>query len=396
MVCRPSSVRRLALPVLLLLWLLASAGSALAQPSVRGNRETTLLELAIGEQQVLPAQGIKTYSEGVRGIVDIRLTGDASRFVVVGVARGTTTLLCIMLDGSEQLYTFNVSDPSAGQQTIAPSNAITVAPQASIRLDLYFVQIDRSRSLNVGMEKTDVIGGLDIHTAFDILSSTYSEKTAAIVTNFVPQLSLAQSRGWAKVSRHVALIASNGTEASFDSGGEFNVLRNTGLSQSVVSIKFGAQLSIKPRYDEASGRIELSVRTEISDLAPSSTDVPGRTMSNVQTVSNLALGESLAVAGLVSNNRQRVRGGIPYLSQIPIIGFLFGTVDDASKEIENLLIIAPSVVEPLRHPRGRELLSNAIREFDRFDSMGDSHRLFPGTPWTMPEARPSEPEGEAP
>jgi pilus assembly protein CpaC len=364
--------------------LLLGFTSLVQAQSMRGGRANEVVELVLGEQTVLPALGVKTYSEGVKGIADIRLTGDASRFVVVGVGRGTTTLLCIMLDNSEKLFTITVSDPNGATKGPPPSNPLSVTPQASIRLDLYFVQIDRNRSLNVGMSDVENIGGLNLQTAFDLFTSTYSTKTAAVLTNFVPKLGLAQNQGWAKVARHVALIATNGTEAVFDSGGEFNVLRNTGLTQAIVSVKYGAELSVRPRYDQESGRIELTVRSEISDLAPGSTEVPGRTLSSVQSVSNLALGESLAVAGLVSKNERRARGGLPFLSQIPILGWLFGKRSDSSTEVENVLIIAPSVVEPLKHPRGREFLSNAVREFDEFDSMGDSHELFPGTPWTHP------------
>jgi len=351
---------------------------------MRTNRNGETVELVLGEQTVLSAQGVKTYSEGVKGIADIRLTGDASRFVVVGVGRGTTTLLCIMVDGTEKLFTINVTDPNGAMKGPPTQNPLAVTAQASIRLDLYFVQIDRDKSLDVGMDNTANIGEFNLTTAFDLFTSAFTTKTAAVMTNFVPKLSLGQSQGWVKVARHVALIATNGTEATFDSGGEFNVFKNTGLTQAIVSVKFGAQVTVMPRYDVASGRIELTVRSEISDLAPGP-EVPGRTLSSVQSVSNLALGESLAVAGLVSKNERKTRSGLPYLSQIPLIGWLFGKRSDSMKDVENVLIIAPSVVEPLKHPRGREFLSQAVHEFDSFNSMGDSHKLFPGTPWAHPD-----------
>jgi Flp pilus assembly secretin CpaC len=81
---------------------------------------------------------------------------------------------------------------------------------------------------------------------------------------------------------------------------------------------------------------------------------------------------------------------LPYLSQIPILGWIFGKRSDSSTEIENVLIIAPSVVEPLKHPRGREFLSKAVREFDEFNGMRDSHALFPGTAWAHPATGTAE------
>src|SRR5262245_27804040 len=93
---------------------LALAFTRGAEAQANGARtpaDNSAIELLIGEQRVLPAHGVKTYSEGVRGIIDVRLTSDASRFVIVGVARGTTTLLLIMTDGSERLMTITVKDP---------------------------------------------------------------------------------------------------------------------------------------------------------------------------------------------------------------------------------------------------------------------------------------------
>src|SRR4051794_7741937 len=59
-------------------------------------RPATEITLNLGEQHILPAQGVRSYSEGARGIIDVRLTGDSSRFVLVGLMQGSTTLLLLM------------------------------------------------------------------------------------------------------------------------------------------------------------------------------------------------------------------------------------------------------------------------------------------------------------
>ncbi len=40
--------------------------------------------LAVGETKTIPAGDVKQYSEGSPGIVDVRLTPDGSKFVLVG------------------------------------------------------------------------------------------------------------------------------------------------------------------------------------------------------------------------------------------------------------------------------------------------------------------------
>lgn len=355
---------------------------------VTTDTSATALELNVGEQRVLSAAGVKTYSEGVKGVVDVRLTGDASRFVLIGIAKGTTSLLLIMVDGSERVIPITVRDPRDNGEAKAGPNPLAVSPQSSIRLDLYFVQVNRSNSTDYGLNPGTVFGAANFSLQYSIPAAALVSKTAVVGTQFLPQLEMAQARGWAKVSRHIAVITTNGTQANFDSGGEFNTLgAQTGLVQTVVSVKYGTTLNIQPRYDANTGRIELAVSAQVADLTPSAGGIPGRTKSSVETIANLALGESLAIAGLVASNEERSRAGVPYLSQIPILGLLFGKQAAKDSETENLVFIAPSVVEPLKHARAKEFLSNAMREYQDYGGAKGSTNLFPGTPWAHPNQR---------
>jgi pilus assembly protein CpaC len=365
----------------------ATALALPAQAQVNGgprlSTDNLNIEMNIGEQRVLPAQGVKSYSEGVRGVVDVRLTGDASRFVMVGTAKGATTLLLLMVDGTEKQYSIIVRDPRDTGAVVGPANPFAVAPQASIRLDLYFVQVNRTRSLDFGMNVPSVLGNGVFSAAYNIPASALIAKNAVVSAQFLPSLEAAQGQGWAKISRHVAVITTNGTQADFDSGGEFNAPSSQGLVAGVVSIRYGTNLTIQPRYDETSGRIELQVAAQVSDLTPGA-PLPGRTQSKVATIANLALGESLAVAGLASANQESNRVGLPWLSQIPILGLLFSKESNKASDTENLVFISPSVVEPLKHVRAREFLANAFREYDDFEGKADEGKVFPGVKHQLP------------
>jgi len=344
------------------------------------DREEVELSVSLGEQIVLPAQGVKSYSEGTRSVIDVRLTGDASRFVVVGLNAGSTTLLFLMADGTERHYRITVIDPNhAESSSQAPqANPLAVAPQVNIRLDLYFVQLDRSYSHSMGLNYPAKVGSGAFNYSFDIPTHALTSNSAIVGASLLPQLELAQSQGWAKLSRHVAVITSNGTEAKFDSGGEFNVQIVQGLTSTVSSIKYGSVLGVKPRYDEETKRIELGVQADVSDLASTGASLPGRNRSSLETVVNLALGESLAVAGLSAKSRERQRAGIPWLSQIPIIGYLFGKQAAREQDIENMVFIVPSIVEPMQRARAKEFLSDALQAYERYE--GRFNRVKPLLP----------------
>jgi len=61
-------------------------------------------------------------------------------------------------------------------------------------------------------------------------------------------------------------VNANGTEAVFSSGGELNVQIQNNLTVDVQSIEFGTKVSVLPRYDSRSGRIELEITADVSDL----------------------------------------------------------------------------------------------------------------------------------
>ena len=49
-------------------------------------------------------------------------------------------------------------------------------------------------------------------------------------------------------------------------------------------------------------------------------------------------------SGLIQNRHTRIRTGIPLLSRIPVLGYLFGAVEDRIEKTELLLLITPRTV----------------------------------------------------
>ncbi len=389
------SIRRWALVLMLGFSCLSAPELSPIRAQAQGpgsDRQEVEMRVALGEQLVLPAQGVKSYSEGTRSIIDVRLTGDSSRFVVVGLNRGVTSLLFLMADGTERHYRITVFDPNFvdNKPPVAPdADPLAVAPQVNVRLDLYFVQLDRTYNHGVGMSYKPAVGAASLKYAFDIPTRALTSNCAFLGASLLPQLELAQSQGWAKVSRHVAVITSNGTEARFDSGGDFNTQIVQGLTAGVNTIRYGSALGVKPRYDEESKRIELAVDAELSDLAATSANLPGKNHSSIKTVVNLSVGESLAVAGLSGKLRDRNRSGIPYLSQIPIIGYLFGKETVREQDVENMIFIVPSIVEPLHRARGKEYLTDALETYENYSGRRSGLKPFLPTPELLKPANAS-------
>jgi pilus assembly protein CpaC len=333
------------------------------------------LALDVGEQKVIDADDVRSFSEGVKGIIDIRLTKDNSRFVIIGLRAGATTVLFIMMDGSQVHYDVTVTDPNAGPQVSKDA----VQSRDNIRLDLYFVELSSSYTHSIGLSwPTSIKADTTVKLPLNLDTGMFGGATATITSVVSPRLDLAQANGWAKLVRKAALITANGAQATFSGGGELNVVIPGGFGGSLKQITYGSQLGVKPRYDKESGRIELELTADISDLtSDTGTGAPGRTITTVQTVVNLELGQSVVLAGLSSASSAISRSGLPGLSQIPILGALFGTHAQATQDSQSVVFIVPTVIDVVSMQQ-RAFIEEALRSYDDYSgNLEYRHGLMP-------------------
>ena len=83
--------------------LLLALGATVSAVAAHAHAQQELeLTLNVSEQRVLSADGVSSYSEGLPGIADVRLTQDGSQFVIVGQRPGVTSLLLVMADGGQR------------------------------------------------------------------------------------------------------------------------------------------------------------------------------------------------------------------------------------------------------------------------------------------------------
>ena len=149
------------------------------------------------------------------------------------------------------------------------------------------------------------------------------------------------------------LIAYNGQEASFLAGGEFPVPVVQGATGTVTIMfkEFGVRLNFKPTI--AGDVIRLKVRPEVSSLdfnngiTLEGFRVPALITRRAETDVELRDGQSFAIAGLLNNMAQNDGANIPFLSKIPIIGYLFKSNAERLERTELMVLVTPRLVRPL-------------------------------------------------
>ena len=119
----------------------------------------------------------------------------------------------------------------------------------------------------------------------------------------------------------------------------------TGTGGTVVTarqyLSTGVILTVTPRIN-AGGRVTLDVNQEVSSPGPGTN--PTIATRKAQTVVTVSSGETMVLAGLISDSSTTGSSGVPLLSKIPLIGGLFGTQTLNKKRTELVLLITPTVV----------------------------------------------------
>ena len=149
------------------------------------------------------------------------------------------------------------------------------------------------------------------------------------------------------------LIAYNGQEASFLAGGEFPVpvVQSATGSVTVQFKEFGIRLTFTPTI--AGDVIRLKVAPEVSTLdfangvSLGGFRIPALTTRKAATDVELRDGQSFAIAGLLDNISQDDGANIPFLSKIPIVGYLFKSKAERATQTELMVLITPRLVRPL-------------------------------------------------
>jgi pilus assembly protein CpaC len=365
---------------------------------------TEELNLSVGENKTISAGDVKNYSEGTPGFVDVKVSSDGKTFVIVGLKPGSTSLLLIKNNGQEVNWLINVfaRSPSlveaelkqllegytgvkvrrVGSRLFIEGSVATEADvkrigqisllyggqveslvgvgggkdRTNIRIDFFFVEYERTSGYQVGISWPSSLGGVSNGQAIVQSNVTWDAFaaaghttgiTGAIVNQPLPALDIASNYGWAKVIKQATLVTTNGTDAMIESGGEVNYLTTSGLTVALSKIQFGTNVSVQPFYDPVSREIEVKITADVADLTPpgSGTNLPSRSTSKLATVVHMKLGQSLVISGIHTESERKTGAGIPLLSEIPIIGYFFGTHGLQKKLLEGAVFIIPSVVE---------------------------------------------------
>jgi general secretion pathway protein D len=131
--------------------------------------------------------------------------------------------------------------------------------------------------------------------------------------------------------------------------GQSIISANAPIVNSIEYRDTGVILEVIPRVN-AGGLVTMEISQEVSNVSPATQNTSAQQQTPtinqrvVTSTASVQSGETVALGGLITDDRRNTSSGLPFLSRLPIIGWLFGTKSDTAARTELLVLITPRVV----------------------------------------------------
>jgi len=166
-----------------------------------------------------------------------------------------------------------------------------------------------------------------------------------------------QDKQIAQILAEPTITTLSGQKASFLSGGEFPFPVVQGSSGGLTSITiqfrpYGVKLDFTPIVND-DGTIQLKVAPEVSALdytnavTISGYTIPAISTRRAETQVELRDGQSFAISGLLDHRTTDILSKMPGIGDVPILGQLFRSKNINHSTVELIVVVTPSLVDPL-------------------------------------------------
>lgn len=225
--------------------------------------------------------------------------------------------------------------------------------------------------------------------------------------NFQVALDTLQTSGQTKLLSAPSLVVMNNQQAEITVGtqvpiisqsiigvgitNDTNSLTNTGIGQASY-ISTGVTLQITPRVNPG-GLVYMDVSQEdsVPGAAVGNNPNPPISQRNLQTQVAVQSGQTVLLGGIIQDRTSDTKSGVPLLSNIPLIGNLFGNTSKTHDRTELIVLITPRVI--VSSDDAREMTEEYEKKFESLTPIKTSAPP-PATvaqPIAVPEPAPAQP-----
>lgn len=235
------------------------------------------------------------------------------------------------------------------------------APQKQIMIEALIVETSHSYMQQLGVSTAFL--GNSTKTNGPASPNGIFQTTLGFLSghNLDVKLTAAESHGDAKVISRPKVITLNNKLAKIQSGITFSVktlssVGNAGpsgqgaagvLTGGIASIEAGLNLSILPSLvGEDSIRLVVDINDSQPDNGTAVDGIPGILKNAANTTVIVKNKQTAVIAGLIKKQKSKNSDGVPFLSDIPLIGLLFKSHAENDQNNELVIFLTPTMGDP--------------------------------------------------
>ena len=156
------------------------------------------------------------------------------------------------------------------------------------------------------------------------------------------QLEALQREGLTRILSNPRIFVLNGERAEVFEGSEVPYSTTSDNGTQTQFRQAGLRLQVLPRlYGRDFVNLEVEINKDTVDLTR---DNPPITRRHIRTRLVLRHGETLVIGGIYAESQARLRNSVPWLSRIPLLGYLFGRIQRERGTSELMVFLQPRVI----------------------------------------------------
>lgn len=257
-------------------------------------------------------------------------------------------------------------------------------PVAQVLIEATLAEVTLNNDLRYGVDFNTISGNTSVTNVSNSAgtpASSFPGFSLSILGNSTQAiLNALQSKTNVRVLSAPKLMVLNNQTATLQVGDQVPVITQQSQSVSapgapvVNSVDLrdtGVILKVTPRVND-SGTVTLDINQEVSDVAETTTSgINSPTIQQRRLSSTVATrsGQMVALGGLIRDRISRTRSGLPILSQIPVVGSVFGRTTDTGSKTELIILLTPTVVRSPDEAKG--IAADLINSLDTARSLVD-------------------------
>ena len=250
-------------------------------------------------------------------------------------------------------------------------------PEPEVMLEVEVLEIKRSRLTEIGIDPPGKFTVLNIVPNPSTVVSTATGATTVVDNTLTttqltldrlrrirgssvgidnPSLNAREERGDTDILANPRIRVKNRDKARILIGDRVPVITSTstanvGVSESVSYLDVGLKLEVEPTVyldNDVGVKVSLEVSNVVREIRSRSGSLTYQIGTRLASTSlRLKDGETQALAGLIGDEDRKTAQGLPWLTDLPVLGRLFSSERNDRSKTEIVLLLTPRVVRNL-------------------------------------------------